>query len=317
MENLSLRETDLNALLSAVYDLIDRQSLDEAIGRIEPVLGLHFDNEELAAVLKCAKYWKDRFLSIQRYPSGYEKAEYLLGQWKGFPAFVERIGGTPERCTAAFKTLVFRAALAIYESLVDVSVTGIKDGDILMRIGRCYKSLGEYDKALRHLDAANRIKKENAGILAELADCYALVGEIQISKAFFREAFFINPEAVDLDSIESAMIRRLVDKLRQMGMEGPALAQWLPVYGVLFNVLNIKRELRPIEYGKLRQSIYTLEMDMRDNPQKKEEALARLINHYFWLIDHYRMTKESGEKIDEVLLKIRELSPSLYDEYTK
>ncbi|MDR3200720.1 MAG: tetratricopeptide repeat protein [Spirochaetales bacterium] len=307
----------MNALLSAVYELIGRRNLDEAIGRIESALGLHFDNQELTAVLKCAKYWQDRFLSMEKYPSGYEKAEYLLAQWKGFPAFVSRFGGAPERCVNAFKTLVFREALAIYESLVDASVTGTKDGDILMRIGRCYKSLGEYDKALQNLDAANQIKKENAEILAELADCYALVGEIQISKAFFREAFFINPEAVDLDGIESVMICRLVDKLREMGMEGPQLAQWLPVYGVLFNVLNIKRELRPIEYGKLRQSIYTMEMEMRESPAKKEASLARLVNRYFWLIDHYRMTKESREKIDEVLLKIRELSPTLYDEYTK
>jgi tetratricopeptide (TPR) repeat protein len=223
---------------------------------------LHFDNKELACTLKCAKYWKDRFASIGRYPSEDEKAEYLLSQWKGFPAFVSRGGDVPERCIMAFKGLVFRTALGIYESLIDASVTGVKDGDLLMRIGRCYKALGEYDKALQYLDAAKQIKKENAEIIAELAE-------------------------------------------------------WMPVYGVLFNVLNIKRELRPIEYGKLRQSIYTMEMEMREMPQKKEESLARLINRYFWLIDHYRMTKESREKIEEVMLKIRELSPALYEEYTK
>jgi tetratricopeptide (TPR) repeat protein len=317
MENISVQDTDLNALLSSAYELTNRQKLDEAAGKIEGALGLHFDNQEVAAFLKCAKYWQDRFLNIEGYPSEYEKAEYLLEQWKGFPAFVSRIGQTPERCKAAFKALVFRTALAMYESLLDTSVSGTKDGDLLMRIGRCYKGLGEYDKALQYLDAANQIKKENAEILAELADCYSLVGEAQISKAFFREAFFIDPEAVNLESIESVMICRLAEKLRRMGMEGAQLAQWLPVYGVLFDVLNIKRELRPIEYGKLRQSIYTMEMEMRENPGKKQTCLARLINRYFWLIDHYRMTKENREKIDEVMLKIRELSPALYDEYTK
>ena len=316
----------MSALLSTAYELTGSRNLDAAVRRVEDSLSLHFDNQEVAAFLKCAKYWQDRFQSIEKYSNEYEKAEYMVGQWKGFADFIRRMGdaqgtsgnGSPtERCTAAFKSLVFRTALGMYESLLDVSLTGAKDGDLLMRIGRCYKALGEYDKALQHLDAANQIKKENAEIIAELADCYSLVGETQISKVFFREAFFINPEAVNLAGIESVMICRLVEKLRRMGFEGVQLAQWLPVYGVLYDVLNIKRELRPLEYGKLRQSIYTIEMEIRENPQKKEAALARLVNRYFWLIDHYRMTREDRGKIDEVLLKIRELSPALYEEYTK
>jgi tetratricopeptide (TPR) repeat protein len=317
MENVSVKNIDFNNLLSAAYELVAGQHLEEAIGKIQPALGMYFENQELAAFLKCSKYWQDRFESLGKYPSSYEKAEYLLSQWKSFPAFASRGGDTPERCMGVFKGLVFRRALAMYESLVDSSMTGLKDADILLRIGRCYKALGEYDKALQHLDAANQIKKENAEIIAELADCYAMVGEVRLSKASFREAFFINPAAVDLDNIESAMICRLADKLREMGMQGAELLEWMPVYGVLFNVFNVKRELRPFEYGKLRQSIYTLEMEIRESPQKKAVFLARLVNRYFWLIDHYRMTKESREKIDEVMLKIRELSPSLYEEYTK
>jgi tetratricopeptide (TPR) repeat protein len=317
MENVSLQNTDLNTLLSSAYELVGAQDLDGAIGKVQSALGTYFEDQELAAFLRCSRYWQDRFESLGKYPSDYEKAGYLLSQWRGFPVFASRGGDVPERCMRAFKGLVFRKALVMYESLIDSSVTGFKDADLLMRIGRCYKALGEYDKALQHLDAANQIKKENAEIIAELADCYALVGEAQISKAFFREAFFINPAAVDLDSIESAMICRLADKLRDMGMDGAELSEWMPVYGVLFNVLNIKRELRPLEYGKLRQSIYTMEMEMRENAQKKAVSLARLVNRYFWLIDHYRMTKESREKIDEVMLKIRELSPALYEEYTK
>ena len=317
MENVSVQNTELDTLLSAAYELTGSRNLDAAVRKVEDAIGQHFDNHEVAAFLKCARYWQDRLQSMGKYHSEYERAEYLADQWKGFSDFTRQIADVPERCATAFKNLVFRSALAMYESLLDTTLTGAKDGDLFMRIGRCYKALGEYDKALQHLDAANQVKKEDAEIMAELADCYSLVGETQASKVFFREAFFINPEAVKLESIESAMICRLVEKLREAGFEGVHLAQWLPVYGVLYNVLTIKRELRPLEYGKLRQSIYTLEMEMRENPQKKENSMARLINRYFWLIDHYRMMREGREKIDEVMLKIRELSPALYEEYTK
>ena len=316
MENISENGTGIHELLSSAYALASSQELDEAVRKIESSLGLHYGNPEIAAFLKCAQYWQDRFANLGKYASEYEKAEYLLSQWRGFPSFVSG-SQIPDRPMRVFSQLVFRKALSLYESLMDTSITGVKDGDLLLRIGICYKELGEYDKALEYLDAANQIKKENAQILAELADCYSFVGELDIAKAFFREAFFINPGAIYLDGLQSGMIRRLIDKLREMGMQGAALAEWLPVYGVLFNVLNIKRELRPIEYGKLRESIYRMEMELRDSAQKNEVQLARLINRYFWLIDHYQNIRENSELIEETLLKIKVTDLDIYKMYTR
>lgn len=317
MENISTQDGDINIILSAAFEEFSRGNLDEGLERLEEALGRDFDNPEVVASLKCANYWRDRFSSLKDRTNGFEKAEYLLNQWKGFPAFVLRAGSASERCVAALKQLVFRNGLSYYEELIEGPPSGGKDADILLRIGKCYKALGAYDKALGYLDAANQIKKEQAEILAELADCYALINEMHISKAFFREAFFLNPQAIDFDNLESVMIRRLADKLREMGYEYPELVEWIPVYGVLFGVFTIKRELRSIEYGKLRQSIYSMEVELRENPKKKAEILPRLFNRYFWLIDHYLVTKENREKIDEVLLKIKELDPALYEQYTK
>ena len=85
-------------------------------------------------------------------------------------------------------------------------------------------------------------------------------------------------------------------------------------YAVLYGVFNVKRELRPIEYGKLRQSIYSLQSDIRQNSDN-EVLVPRLINKYFWLIDHYISVKEDRSTIDEVLMNIKLLSPSIYQQY--
>ena len=58
-------------------------------------------------------------------------------------------------------------------------------------------------------------KPEKASILAEMADCYALCGEEKTSKVLFREAFFINPETIDLDFLESELIECLVKKTKE------------------------------------------------------------------------------------------------------
>ena len=44
--------------------------------------------------------------------------------------------------------------------------------------------------------------------------------------------------------------------------------------------------------------------------------MPRLINRYFWLIDHYLAAGEQRERIEEVLEKIRDLDPQVHREYT-
>jgi hypothetical protein len=59
-----------------------------------------------------------------------------------------------------------------------------------------------------------------------------------------------------------------------------------------------------------------LEREFSDAKQRDTVLLARLLNRYFWLIDHYVNTNEDQSKIDEVLLKIRSLDPKIYHQYT-
>ena len=44
--------------------------------------------------------------------------------------------------------------------------------------------------------------------------------------------------------------------------------------------------------------------------------MPRLINRYFWLIDHYMSAGEPRERVEEVLAKIRELDPRVHRDYT-
>jgi hypothetical protein len=160
-------------------------------------------------------------------------------------------------------------------------------------------------------------------ILAELADCYSLVNETRAAKVFFREAFFLDCRGVELAYLESPLIQRLVAKLRERFSE-PEIRDWIPVYGTIYGLFNVKRELRPLELGKLKQAIYQLEKDVeqaapRAGQQGGLRATApvpRLINHYFWLIDHYLASGEERPKIEEVLERIKALDPVVFKEYT-
>jgi tetratricopeptide (TPR) repeat protein len=191
---------------------------------------------------------------------------------------------------------------------------GGADPDLFFRIGRCFKGKGDYEHAVEYLEAANSGRRDDPEIVAELADCYALVNEVRASKAFFREAFFIDPQRIDVKVLDSLLIRRLVERLKTMGYASPQLEEWIPVYGVVFGVFNVKRELKSLEYGRLRQSIFALENQLEEETERRPMLAPRLINRYFWLIDHYMHSGEEREKIEEVLMKIKKIDASVYEQ---
>jgi tetratricopeptide (TPR) repeat protein len=311
----SRQNSELIDLLKNAYDLMKNGAFGDAGDLLENALSLDFENPEVICALKCSSYWSAREKQYGEISDPFERGEFLIKQWKSFLTFLQRDGNNFEQGKYSLKQWVFSQALHDFIVLLEGPAAG--DPEILFRIGRCYKGKGNYKKALEYLEACNHQKADDPRIIAELADCYAFINETQAAKIFFREAFFIDPQKIEIESLESMMIVRLIGKLREMDLEGVALAEWLPVYGVLFGVFNVKRELRSLEYGRLRQSIFTLQSKFSDEGKKDIETEPRLLNRYFWLIDHYISSGDSREKVNEVLHKIRAINPSIYEHYTQ
>ncbi len=316
MSQSSVREHEdqVERLLEEAYDLLKRRDIDLAAQRLEEALAVDFDSAEVVTSLKYVNFWRDRQATAATITDRFEQAEYLHAQWRLFHGFVERVGNPSEKCLYAIRHHVFGQTLEHYRSLFEES--GGTDAELLLRIGRCYKGMGAYDRAVHFYEQSAVSRRDDPEVLAELADCYALVNEVQKSKAFFREAFFVGAQRIDIAALESQMIMRLVEKVRESGYDGPALLEWVPVFGVLFGVFTVKRELRSIEYGRLKQTIYALEREYSDAREPDTILRARLLNRYFWLIDHYVNTNEDQSKIEEVLLKIRSLDPKVFHQYT-
>lgn len=314
MHEHDLDQAKTEHLLERALASIRDHDLDAGLAHLEEALALDFDDPDVITALKYVNFWRERQRQIEGIGHEFERGEYLLDQWPVFDGFVRRVGGGCDPCQQALRQFVFGSALASFERLFTESET--TDAELLLRIGRCHKGLGAYDRAVRYLEAAAAERPEDAQVTAELADAYALVNEVAAAKAFFREAFFLDPQRVHLEVLESQMIRALADKVAELGLEGQELLEWLPVYGVIFGVLNVKRELRSIEYGKLKQSIYALERELREGRTRRSLVEPRLINRYFWLVDHYVATGEDAAKVDEVLLKLRATNDRIYRQYT-
>ncbi len=313
-KNMSEQES-VSALLINAYESLRSVDLDSAVGFFDRALALDFEYPETLFSLKCASFWTDRSDRIAAIRAPFERGEYILAQWTGFTSFLAKLAGDFEPARYAFRRFVFGMALREYLAVPEADREKC-EADLEFRLGRCRKCCGDYDAAIRHLETAARARREDADTLAELADAYALSGEMRSSKALFREAFYLDPSAIDMSFLESEMIGRLAARVAALPMEAPLIAEWIPVYGTLYGVFTVKRELRQVEVGRLKQSISELERDYKDNPHEASPLRPRLINRYFWLVDHYESIGEAHSRIDEILLKIRLLDQSVYALYT-
>jgi len=310
---LRARGDSIARLLEAAWQDLREGLHAEAFGKLEQALALDVGRPGTASALKCAAFWRERQARIDALKDPWEQGEATLAHWKLFVPFAERLGDVPERCLFSLKQRAFSTALALYRRVLEAGAG--EDPQLLWRIGRCAKGTGAYDVAVEFLERANRERREDAAILAELADAYSLAGEERDAKVFFREAFFIEAQAVDLGLLESPLVGRLAAKLAAMGYAEPELAEWMPVYGAIFGVFSVRRELKPLELGRLKQAIFQLEKEVHREGSPRV-LVPRLINRYFWLIDHYRTVGEQRERVEEVLARIRELDPRVHRDYT-
>jgi len=310
-------EQPVARLIQKAYDKLKASDAEGAAALLDQALQIDFDNNETKHALKSVNWWLEHTARIDEIKNPYEKGGFILSRLKQYYSFLDSVAGNYDMCQYAVRRYVFSSALRCFEDLLGDGVNQ-HDPGLLLLIGRCYKGIGNYDEALKYLEQAARFKREDGETLAELADVNALLGEASTAKALFREAFFLNPEKIDLRAMESEMVIRLRDRLvQEKGYREEELREWIPIYGRLWGVFSVKRELKPIEFGRLKQSIFTLETECRGNPKQSALLKPRLINRYFWLIDYYENKREDPELIEEVLLKIKVTDPEIYERYIR
>jgi tetratricopeptide (TPR) repeat protein len=309
------------------YETLKSGDENSALGFLKEALKVDFEHKEVLYALKCLNWWLEKLRRLDDFYGPFERGEYILSLWESYNAFLELIGNAFDSCQYALKRFVFTRALNYYLELLGDG-TNQQDPALLLQAGRCCKGAGEWEEALRYIEQASRLRREDSAILSELADINALLGETRAAKVLFREAFYLDPLGIDLTGLESEMIRKLIDKIRDLGYSGNELAEWVPVWGCVWGIFSVKRELKPVELGRLKQSILSLENEYRNKNGKasadlsgdKSRVKPRLLNRYFWLIDYCEHNKDTTGLIDkglidETMLKIKLIDPLVHEHY--
>ncbi len=301
--------------LTKAYKFLSEGNLAQAREVLAQAIGYNFDNSEINFAHWCCSYWVDFIQGLPRMEA-YEQGDGLIARWKSFRQDSEQKSNFQQKTIYALQQGIFSLALNAYE-LFKEEGTQSQLADLYRKKGLCLKKLGKYENALNLLSEAYRISPQSSVILAEMADCLALCGEEKNAKVLFREAFFIDAQRIEIEFLESELICCLIRQVKEKGYTGAVLQEWIPVYGVLYGVFNVKRELRTQEAGRLRQEIFAKENEIKDPSNDSRLLVPKLINMYFWLIDHYARSNEGNDKINECLLQIRVHDENIYRMYTK
>ena len=301
--------------LKEVFSFLEAGNFEQAQKLLFHIFEYSLDCWEVVFTSDCCNRWVDFINNLQNFTDYAERGEILLTEWKLFVSFLKQ---QKQKYMPAYYAVcrgIFQLALQNFSRLLNEKSPVIK-ADILRKTGLCYKKLGEFENAKMCLYEANNLHGGQAAVLADLADCFALCGEDKAAKVMFREAFFIDSKKIDLEFLDSEMMRCLIQKTEEQRFTGEALKAWIPVYGILWGVLTVKRNLRSQEIGKLRQEIYAMENEHKDPSRHSESLIPRLIYKYFWLID-YCQSINDRQLINEILLKIKILDTNVYKLYVK
>ena len=305
--------------LTQAYELLRQGKPAMAKPLLEDALADDLDNEEILFAIRCASFWKEELSAVARLGQPFDRGERIVTGWKQFTSGLD--GSNYEASMHAVGWGIFTLALENYQQHLEDPQQLLR-AEAYRKAALCHKQLGSYEVALAYLREANTLlesitKREDAApILAEMADCYALCGQDNYAKVFFREAFFLAADRIDLQFLDSELILRLIDLVRQYGYPERVMQEWIPVYGVLYGVLNINRPLRPIEFSNLKRDITSLENEIQSPTSEIALLVPRLINKYFWLIDYYMNINDDREKINDTLRRIRLLNEDVYKRYT-
>ncbi|MBQ0039010.1 MAG: hypothetical protein KBS64_01105 [Treponema sp.] len=301
--------------LEEALKLIESCNFSTPLVQLKEILAGELEDKRLVFAIRCCGFWTNFDGALENL-SYFDQGEWILGQWKKFQVILELAGPDCDKIVYSFKKGIFSKALEVYSKANDEKDPKFKS-EILRKTGLCYKKLGSYEMALKFLSEANAMVPGQAQLIAEMADCYAFYGENKNAKMLFKEAFYMDASKIDLTFLDSPLIKVLVEKVEDAGYSGPALLEWIPVYGVIYGIFNVKRPLRSQEVLRLKQDIYTREGEMKDPTSNKELLKPYLINLYFWLIDYYVLEKDSVARINEVLLKLKLLDADIHELYVK
>jgi len=276
------------------------------------ILQRDYDSSLAEFGLRVTRYWLPRVKHNQTTAEGYDRGVLLFEQWTKFEDFCRMQRVIDAQVVAAVRHYIFSQALEHLNK--DASSSKRMDAKLLYMVALAYKKIGSYQNAMTAFERLLSFDIDNADVLAQLADFYVMTGQVPAGKVLFREAFKDCPDEIKLENIESDLFLHLIDLTRKSEptVDDRTLLYWIPVYGRIYGILNISREITPGDFMKLKKQIITLERELGQLMEYDSILTAKLLNKYLLLYDYYGQCGRDIVKRKEIEDNIKKIAYNIY-----
>jgi len=300
------------------YQFIEEGRFYKGVIKINELMNIDPYYPGLVEGYRTAKFWNNRKDEINKLNKGKQTADYLMTQWEDFKNYATKQNMLKSKAFKVAMKYIFFTASENYK-IAFMKHEGTADNyDLLLNLGKCFLTLGEFRSAIETLEYARSAKKEDAKLLAILGEAYFNIREEQKSVLLFREAFFINPTEIDLTLLESKAILDLIDIIKEKKFDCDDVREWIPIFGFLEDIFHTKRRLEREQYEALKLDIYNLERNFQTiNKEKIQNSniKPRLINKYLWMLDYFEIQEYDLNNQRDIKERLLMIDRDLFEGY--
>lgn len=306
--------------INEAYQLIEEGNFIEAAEIIDALMNQSTDYPGLIEGYRTAKFWNNRKDEIDNSIQGKKKADYLMRQWDEFNKYATEKNMTDTAAFRAARKYVFQNASMHYKIAFQRQESTADNFDLLLNLGVCFLTTGEYSNTIETLEYARSSYKSNAKLLSILGEAYYQINEIPRSLLYFREAFLINPSEIDLDLLKTKPILGLIESVNRKKPGCSDVREWIPILGFIEDIFYVKRPLNSQQIESIKREIYNMEKSFQTmNREKISETniVPRLINKYLWMLDYFEQQNYDFESVTDIRKRLIKLDKELFEDYFK
>ncbi len=300
------------------YQLIEKGDFNSALEKINNLMDQDPNYPGLIEGYRTAKFWLNRARDLQNLTDGMEKAEFLMKQWETFNEYAQSKEMISSTAFNAVMRYIFFTASDHYRIAFTEQQDATHNFTFLLNLGICFLRLEEYKSVVDTLEYAKNSYKSNASLLAILGEAYYHLEDIPKSLLYFREAFYTDPQEIDISIIKAKPILDIISVIRDEGREVMDNREWIPVYGFIHDVFYVRRNLDKHQVDKIQKEIYGLEVKyqkMSSDQLNESNILPRLINKYLWLMDYYEFQNYNYDNLSQIRDRLLKLDKALFKPY--
>lgn len=300
------------------YQLIEEGSFKQAVKIFDELVSIDPDYPGVVDGYRTAKFWFNRIRELSRVAEGRAKADFLMRQWEVFDQYASSKDMESSSAYRAAMRYVFFRASENYKIAFQKQEDTTDDFDLLLNLGRCFLRLDEYRYAIDTLEYAKGSYSGNAALFYILGEAYFHVDDIPRSLLYFRQAFSLDPSAVDLSLVKAKPVLDIVEIIRKEYPNVKDIREWIPVYGFLADIFYVRGKLTKRQVDSIQKEIYNLEINYQNmNKDQIEDSNVkpRLINKYLLMLDYYEFQNYSFENLSQIKDRLILIEKELFYEY--